>query len=176
MALVNERQAAAKPTQVDPKTGKPLGPARAQSPSLDVDQVLDQLVGGLKALLEEGNDDSVELLLQHGVAADFLNGHRAMALVNERQAAAKPTQVDPKTGKPLGLLLVASPVVSSEGLWARAGPRGLPVLGSTCVGLRTRRRWPSWRLLPQLSRLQLACLSAKPPRLRLSVSEPALCA
>ncbi|KGO63582.1 Dynamin [Penicillium italicum] len=32
---------------------------------------------------------------------DFLNGHRAMSLVNERQAAAKPTQVDPKTGKPL---------------------------------------------------------------------------
>ncbi|KAJ5795285.1 hypothetical protein N7457_001884 [Penicillium paradoxum] len=32
---------------------------------------------------------------------DFLNGHRAMALVNERQAASKPTQVDPKTGKPL---------------------------------------------------------------------------
>lgn len=34
MTLVNERQQAAKPTQVDPKTGKPL-PARAQSPSLD---------------------------------------------------------------------------------------------------------------------------------------------
>lgn len=34
MTLVNERQAAAKPTQVDPKTGKPL-PPRAQSPSLD---------------------------------------------------------------------------------------------------------------------------------------------
>jgi vacuolar protein sorting-associated protein 1 len=32
---------------------------------------------------------------------DFLNGHRAMAIVNDRQAAAKPTQVDPKTGKPL---------------------------------------------------------------------------
>ncbi|KAJ5775085.1 uncharacterized protein N7511_000096 [Penicillium nucicola] len=32
---------------------------------------------------------------------DFLNGHRAMTLVNERQQAAKPTQVDPKTGKPL---------------------------------------------------------------------------
>ncbi|KAL4756655.1 ATP synthase alpha/beta family, nucleotide-binding domain-containing protein [Aspergillus foveolatus] len=32
---------------------------------------------------------------------DFLNGHRAMAIVNERHAAAKPTQVDPKTGKPL---------------------------------------------------------------------------
>lgn len=34
MAIVNERQQAAKPTQVDPKTGKPL-PGRAQSPSLD---------------------------------------------------------------------------------------------------------------------------------------------
>ncbi|KAK2814007.1 vacuolar protein sorting-associated protein 1 [Emmonsiellopsis sp. PD_5] len=32
---------------------------------------------------------------------DFLNGHRAMAIVNERQNAGKPTQVDPKTGKPL---------------------------------------------------------------------------
>lgn len=32
------------------------------------------------------------------------------------------------------LVLDASPVVSKEGLWARAG-RGLPVLGSTCVGL-----------------------------------------
>ncbi|KAL2810977.1 vacuolar ATP synthase catalytic subunit A [Aspergillus granulosus] len=32
---------------------------------------------------------------------DFLNGHRAMAIINERQNAGKPTQVDPKTGKPL---------------------------------------------------------------------------
>ena len=32
---------------------------------------------------------------------DFLNGHRAMAIVNERYTASKPTQVDPKTGKPL---------------------------------------------------------------------------
>ncbi|OAX80887.1 hypothetical protein ACJ72_04777 [Emergomyces africanus] len=32
---------------------------------------------------------------------DFLNGHRAMAIVNERHAASRPTQVDPKTGKPL---------------------------------------------------------------------------
>ncbi|PGH31663.1 hypothetical protein GX50_05557 [[Emmonsia] crescens] len=32
---------------------------------------------------------------------DFLNGHRAMAIVNERHAASKPIQVDPKTGKPL---------------------------------------------------------------------------
>jgi len=32
---------------------------------------------------------------------DFLNGHRAMAIVNEKHTAAKPVQVDPKTGKPL---------------------------------------------------------------------------
>lgn len=32
---------------------------------------------------------------------DFLNGHRAMAIVNERHNASKPVQVDPKTGKPL---------------------------------------------------------------------------
>ncbi|KAI9847975.1 MAG: vacuolar protein sorting-associated protein 1 [Sclerophora amabilis] len=32
---------------------------------------------------------------------DFLNGHRAMAIVNERHTQAKPIQVDPKTGKPL---------------------------------------------------------------------------
>ncbi|ELR08878.1 vacuolar protein sorting-associated protein 1 [Pseudogymnoascus destructans] len=32
---------------------------------------------------------------------DFLNGHRAMAIVNERHHQAKPVQVDPKTGKPL---------------------------------------------------------------------------
>jgi len=30
---------------------------------------------------------------------DFLNGHRAMAIVNDRHTAAKPVQVDPKTGK-----------------------------------------------------------------------------
>ena len=34
MAIVNERQVAGKPTQVDPKTGKPL-PSRANSPSLE---------------------------------------------------------------------------------------------------------------------------------------------
>ncbi|RQM08596.1 hypothetical protein DH86_00000306 [Scytalidium sp. 3C] len=32
---------------------------------------------------------------------DFLTGHRAMAIVNERHLQAKPVQVDPKTGKPL---------------------------------------------------------------------------
>lgn len=32
---------------------------------------------------------------------DFLNGHRAMAIVNERHSSTKPVQVDPKTGKPI---------------------------------------------------------------------------
>ena len=32
---------------------------------------------------------------------DFLNGHRAMAMVNERHSSSRPVQVDPKTGKPL---------------------------------------------------------------------------
>jgi vacuolar protein sorting-associated protein 1 len=32
---------------------------------------------------------------------DFLTGHKAMAVVNEKHQAAKPVQVDPKTGKPI---------------------------------------------------------------------------
>ncbi|KAH0591960.1 hypothetical protein MHUMG1_10335 [Metarhizium humberi] len=32
---------------------------------------------------------------------DFLNGHRAMAIVNERYNPAKPVQIDPRSGKPL---------------------------------------------------------------------------
>ncbi|TGO44152.1 hypothetical protein BCON_0586g00020 [Botryotinia convoluta] len=32
---------------------------------------------------------------------DFLNGHRAMAIVSERHNASKPIQVDPKSGKPI---------------------------------------------------------------------------
>ncbi|KAK0754556.1 Dynamin central region-domain-containing protein [Schizothecium vesticola] len=32
---------------------------------------------------------------------DFLNGHRAMAIVNEKHNPTRPVQVDPKTGKPL---------------------------------------------------------------------------
>ena len=41
MAIVNEKHNAAKPTQVDPKTGKPLPasaiPPRSTSPSMDLD-------------------------------------------------------------------------------------------------------------------------------------------
>lgn len=36
---------------------------------------------------------------------DFLNGHRAMAIVNESRNGSKPVQVDPKTGKPVPLAL-----------------------------------------------------------------------
>ena len=32
---------------------------------------------------------------------DFLNGSRAMAIVNDRHSTSRPVQVDPKTGKPL---------------------------------------------------------------------------
>jgi replication fork clamp-binding protein CrfC len=32
---------------------------------------------------------------------DFINGSRAMAIIHERHNAAKPVQVDPKTGKPM---------------------------------------------------------------------------
>jgi replication fork clamp-binding protein CrfC len=32
---------------------------------------------------------------------DFINGSRAMAIIHERHNASKPTQVDPKTGKPM---------------------------------------------------------------------------
>src|SRR5271155_5454101 len=32
---------------------------------------------------------------------DFLSGHKAMAVVNEKHQQSKPIQVDPKTGKPL---------------------------------------------------------------------------
>ena len=44
---------------------------------------------------------------------DFLNGHRAMAIVNDRNNANKPTQVDPKTGRPIP---AAPPRASSPSL------------------------------------------------------------
>jgi vacuolar protein sorting-associated protein 1 len=40
---------------------------------------------------------------------DFLNGHRAMAIVNERHNPTKPVQVDPKTGKPLPVGAAGTP-------------------------------------------------------------------
>ncbi|EFX01014.1 vacuolar dynamin-like GTPase [Grosmannia clavigera kw1407] len=49
---------------------------------------------------------------------DFLNGHRAMAIVNERHNPPKPVQVDPKTGKPLPAsatpVRAASPTLAAD--------------------------------------------------------------
>ncbi|RDL36383.1 Dynamin-1-like protein-like protein [Venustampulla echinocandica] len=46
---------------------------------------------------------------------DFLNGHKAMAIVNEKHSSAKPVQVDPKTGKPMAgtPARAASPTIDS---------------------------------------------------------------
>lgn len=44
---------------------------------------------------------SMEACYVNTAHPDFLNGHRAMAIVNERHNPPKPVQVDPKTGKPL---------------------------------------------------------------------------
>ncbi|KAG0646610.1 Vacuolar sorting-associated 1 [Hyphodiscus hymeniophilus] len=50
---------------------------------------------------------------------DFLNGHRAMAIVNEKHSVSKPVQVDPKTGKPLPAsatpVRTASPTMDAMG-------------------------------------------------------------
>ena len=55
---------------------------------------------------------------------DFLNGHRAMAIVNDRHNANKPTQVDPKTGKPLPPSVpprAGSPSLPTDGSLENAG-------------------------------------------------------
>ncbi|KKY28426.1 putative vacuolar dynamin-like gtpase [Phaeomoniella chlamydospora] len=51
---------------------------------------------------------------------DFLNGHRAMAIVNERHTSSKPVQVDPKTGKPLPPR-AGSPSLPTDGTDANGG-------------------------------------------------------
>lgn len=55
---------------------------------------------------------------------DFLNGHRAMAIVNERQAANRPTPVDPKTGKPMASSIpprATSPSLPTDGSDGNSG-------------------------------------------------------
>ena len=55
---------------------------------------------------------------------DFLNGHRAMAIVNDRHNSARPTQVDPKTGKPLPAALpprAGSPSLPTDGSDSNSG-------------------------------------------------------
>ncbi|KAK2073702.1 hypothetical protein P8C59_007960 [Phyllachora maydis] len=55
---------------------------------------------------------------------DFLNGHRAMAMVNEKYNPARPVQVDPKTGRPLPSSSVAgragSPTPTEAGMMDNA--------------------------------------------------------
>ncbi|KAF2402970.1 V-type ATPase [Trichodelitschia bisporula] len=51
---------------------------------------------------------------------DFINGSRAMAIVHEKHSSARPTQVDPKTGKPLPASAVP-PRSSSPSLDGEAG-------------------------------------------------------
>ncbi|KAH8805853.1 dynamin-1-like protein-like protein [Xylogone sp. PMI_703] len=55
---------------------------------------------------------------------DFLSGHRAMAMVNERHIQSKPVQVDPKTGKPLPQATparTASPTMDGSGNESNGG-------------------------------------------------------
>ncbi|ERF70965.1 Vacuolar protein sorting-associated protein 1 [Endocarpon pusillum Z07020] len=55
---------------------------------------------------------------------DFLNGHRAMAIVNDRHNSTKPTQVDPKTGKPIPAAMqprAASPSLPTDGSDGNSG-------------------------------------------------------
>ncbi|KAF2465181.1 uncharacterized protein BDR25DRAFT_306827 [Lindgomyces ingoldianus] len=59
---------------------------------------------------------------------DFINGSRAMAIVYERHTAAKPTQVDPKTGKPLPPTV--PPRASSPSLPTLDGNDGAGFFGS----------------------------------------------
>ncbi|KAJ5272390.1 Vacuolar protein sorting-associated protein 1 [Penicillium angulare] len=81
---------------------------------------------------------------------DFLNGHRAMSLVNERQQAAKPTQVDPKTGKPLPAR-AQSPSLDTTG----EAPNGSGFFGSF---------WAS------KNKKKMAAMEAPPPTLKASAS------
>ncbi|KAL2162672.1 hypothetical protein VTH06DRAFT_6508 [Thermothelomyces fergusii] len=54
---------------------------------------------------------------------DFLNGHRAMAIVNERHNQQRPQQVDPKTGKPLASTpaRASSPTLGGDGESSNTG-------------------------------------------------------
>jgi len=83
---------------------------------------------------------------------DFLNGHRAMAIVNERHAAARPVQVDPKTGKPLPSTIpprAASPSLDTSG----QGGEGAGFFGSF---------WSS------KNKKKMAAMEAPPPQLKAS--------
>jgi len=83
---------------------------------------------------------------------DFLNGHRAMAIVNERHSAAKPVQVDPKTGKPLPASAQVPPRSASPSLDLN-GDQGSGFFGSFFASKNKKK---------------MAAMEAPPPTLKAS--------
>ncbi|KAI9798668.1 MAG: vacuolar protein sorting-associated protein 1 [Piccolia ochrophora] len=82
---------------------------------------------------------------------DFLNGHRAMAIVNDRHTQAKPTQVDPKTGKPLA---------AAAGTTGRASPT-LEAMDGTNSGF-------FGSFFASKNKKKMAAMEAPPPTLKAS--------
>ncbi|KAI4177602.1 MAG: hypothetical protein LQ346_007638 [Caloplaca aetnensis] len=82
---------------------------------------------------------------------DFLNGHRAMAIVNDRHNAGKPTPVDPKTGKPLPP--GAAPPRSSSPSLEIGGDGGSGFFGS---------------FFAQKNKKKMAAMESPPPQLKAS--------
>ncbi|KAL8919533.1 MAG: hypothetical protein Q9208_006725 [Pyrenodesmia sp. 3 TL-2023] len=82
---------------------------------------------------------------------DFLNGHRAMAIVNDRHNAGKPTPVDPKTGKPLPP--GAAPPRSSSPSLDMGGDGGSGFFGS---------------FFAQKNKKKMAAMESPPPQLKAS--------
>lgn len=112
---------------------------------------------------------------------DFLNGHRVRnfapvlsygngtVLTLEPRlwllstSASRPPSPPRSTPRPASLfLLVPRAHLSTLRVRLRMAAASSVASGHR----RTRRRWPPWRLLPQLLRLPLVCLNVKPPRLR----------
>ncbi|KHJ35310.1 putative dynamin-like gtpase [Erysiphe necator] len=82
---------------------------------------------------------------------DFLNGHRAMAIVNERHSSTKPIQVDPKTGKP----------ISTSTTLARATSPTSDLLGESNGGF-------FGSFFASKNKKKMAAMEAPPPMLKAS--------
>lgn len=81
---------------------------------------------------------------------DFINGSRAMAIVHERHNASRPTQVDPKTGKPLPASVAGPPRAASPSL---DGDSGSGFFGSFFAAKNKKK---------------MAAMEAPPPQLKAS--------
>lgn len=84
---------------------------------------------------------------------DFINGTRAMAIVHERHAATRPTQVDPKTGKPLPASAAVPPRSNSPSLDLDANGANGGFFGSFFASKNKKK---------------LAAMEAPPPTLKAS--------